>query len=325
MDPSALQSIYDEVRTPFKYGVVLRGEGGKHLDSPSVFCMNDKWFMLYVCMNEVGYETHLAVSDNLTDWVPQGKVLSFPAQGWDRWQCAGGVALTDYIWGGTNALQQFNGKYWASYIGGSLQGYETDPLAIGIASITDPTQPVEWDRFSGNPVLSREQPDVRDFERMTLYRSNIIWDKEATLGFPFVMFYNGKIKSSYEKIGMAVSHDMQRWIRYGDGPVVANGEDKDYGISGDPQIVKIDDVWVMFYFGAFWKPKAFNTFACSHDLVQWTKWEGPNLIEPSEDFDQEYAHKPWVLKHEGVVYHFYCAVGDQGRVLALATSKDLRR
>jgi hypothetical protein len=30
-----------------------------------------------------------------------------------------------------------------------------------------------------------------------------------------------------------------------------------------------------------------------------------------------------VLKYRGVVYHFYCAVGDQGRVIALATSKDL--
>lgn len=36
-----------------------------------------------------------------------------------------------------------------------------------------------------------------------------------------------------------------------------------------------------------------------------------------------YAHKPWVLKHDGIVYHFYCAVGDRGRVIALATSKPL--
>ena len=36
------------------------------------------------------------------------------------------------------------------------------------------------------------------------------------------------------------------------------------------------------------------------------------------------AHKPWVVRHEGVVYHFYCAVGDQGRVLGLATSAKVR-
>jgi HEAT repeat protein len=30
-----------------------------------------------------------------------------------------------------------------------------------------------------------------------------------------------------------------------------------------------------------------------------------------------------MIKHRGIVYHFYCAVGDQGRVIALATSRDL--
>ena len=138
------------------------------------------------------------------------------------------------------------------------------------------------------------------------------------------MYYNGKIKSGYERIGMAVSTDMIHWKRFGTEPVVANGEDQQRGISGDPQIVRMDDLWVMFYFGAFWQPGAFDTFACSTDLVHWTKWTGPHLIQPSEPWDKTYAHKPWVIKHDGVVYHFYCAVGDQGRVIALATSKDLR-
>ena len=120
---------------------------------------------------------------------------------------------------------------------------------------------------------------------------------------------------------MAVSDDMIHWQRFGKEPVVANGEEKQRGISGDPQIVRMGDLWVMFYFGAFWQPGAFDTFACSTDLVHWTKWTGPHLIEPSEPWDKTFAHKPWVIKHDGVVYHFYCAVGDQGRVIALATSQ----
>ncbi len=64
--------------------------------------------------------------------------------------------------------------------------------------------------------------------------------------------------------------------------------------------------------------------ARSADLLHWTKWTGPDLIQSSVPWDKTYAHKPWVIKHDGVVYHFYCAVGDQGRVIALATSKDLR-
>jgi len=80
----------------------------------------------------------------------------------------------------------------------------------------------------------------------------------------------------------------------------------------------------MFYFGAFWRPGAFDTFACSYDLVHWTKWNGLDLIAPSEPWDQEYAHKPWVVYWDGIVYHFYCAVGRQGRVIALAASQDFR-
>jgi predicted GH43/DUF377 family glycosyl hydrolase len=195
-------------------------------------------------------------------------------------------------------------------------------LAIGMAWTRTPDQALPWTRIPENPVLRCDQADARPFEKTTLYKSNIVHDREESLGYPFVMYYNGKIKTAYEKIGLAVSRDMIHWARYGRQPVVANGEQQENGISGDPQVVKMGDVWVMFYFGAFWKPKAFDTFACSYDLVHWTRWAGPHLIEPSEPWDAQYAHKPWLLKHDGIVYHFYCAVGDQGRVIALATSKD---
>jgi hypothetical protein len=269
-------------------------------------------------MNKVGYETHLAASDDLLRWTPLGKVLPFRQTGWDAFQAAGFLALQDTAWGGSHALAPFNGRYWFTYCGGALKGYETDPLAIGVAWTRDPARALAWTRLEG-PALSRDQPDARGFEKLTQYKSHVIRDPSRSLGHPFVMFYNGKTVSGYERIGMAVSDDMTRWTRYGRDPVIDNGQ----GISGDPQVVRIGDVWVMFYFGAFWKPKAFDTFACSYDLVRWTKWEGSHLIEPSEPWDREFAHKPWVVKHDGVVYHYYCAVGDQGRVIALATSKDL--
>jgi predicted GH43/DUF377 family glycosyl hydrolase len=319
-----MQQVYEEVKTPYKYGVVLRGEAGQLLDSPSVFRKDGQWYMIYIAStNEVGYETCLARSADLLNWEKLGNILSFPKEGWDRWQRAGYAALCDPAWGGSNGLETFDGKYWMSFLGGAHQGYETDPLAIGLAWTKTPTEAREWTPLAENPVLHRDQPDVRPFEKVTLYKSNIIWDKAKTLGSPFVMFYNGKIKGGYEKIGMAVSDDMVRWKRYGADAVVANGEDKKNGITGDPQVVKIGDLWVMFYFGAFWRPGAFDTFACSTDLVNWTKWTGTDLVHPSEPWDRQFAHKPWVVKHDGVVYHFYCAVGDQGRVIGLATSKDL--
>ena len=318
-----MQAVYDKVKTPFKYGIVIRGEKGQLVDCPSIFKKNNRWYMVYVGnTDKIGYETFLARSSDLLHWEKLGKIMSFRSDGWDRWQVDGGIALCDTKWGGTSKLLPFDGKYWMSYIGGALQGYETDPLAIGMAWTKTPARVREWIPVAENPVLSIVQPDVREFEKRTLYKSQIIRDKDNILGHPFVMFYNGKFKNGYERIGMAVSDDMVHWKRYGKEPVIANGEDKQRGISGDPQIVKMGDLWVMFYFGAFWEPGAFDTFACSADLVHWTKWTGPHLIEPSEPWDKQFAHKPWVIKHKGVVYHYYCAVGDQGRVIALATSKD---
>ena len=97
-----------------------------------------------------------------------------------------------------------------SYIGGALQGYETDPLSIGIAWTKAPDRAEEWTRIEENPVLGPTDADVRDFEKATLYKSQIIFDKSETLGHPFVMFYNGKEKTKHhtERIGMAVSMDM---------------------------------------------------------------------------------------------------------------------
>lgn len=322
-----MRQIYEEVKTPHKYGVIIQPEAGEMVDCPNVFRHGGRWYMMFVAIKDkVGYETHLAVSDDLVKWERLGKILTFRKEGWDAWQDDGGLALYDTRWGGTHQLGTHEGKYWLSYIGGAKQGYEPDPLAIGMAHTDDPTAVREWTRLAENPVLAPWQKDTRDFEHVTLYKSGIIRDEKRTLGAEFVMFYNGKAPPyGQEAIGIALSDDMRNWRRLGHGPVVNNVGPSPWAITGDPQLTKIGDVWVMFYFGAFWKPNAFDTFACSYDLVHWTKWDGPHLVEPSEAYDKQFAHKPWVLKHEGVVYHFYCAVSEQDRVIALATSKDLEK
>ena len=66
---------------------------------------------------------------------------------------------------------------------------------------------------------------------------------------------------------------------------------------------------------------AFNTFACSYDLVRWTRWTCRPLIAPTEPWENVHAHKPWLIRWQGVTYHFYCAVNDRGeRFIAVAHS-----
>ena len=321
-----MQQIYEEIKTPFKYGLVLvPGDSGKMVDSPSVFRFRNYWFMAFIVFDGKGYETWLAQSDNLLDWKTLGRIMSFTNTGWDASQKAGYIALQDYRWGKSYKISKYGGKYWMSYLGGSSVGYEAGELGIGMAFTRELTRPAEWERLI-KPVISAKDEDFRWYDNITLYKSTVIRTRHLINGCSFIMFYNAKGgdkengKATAERIAMAVSSDMIHWKRFGSSPVI----DHDTGISGDAFISKIGDVWVMFYYGAFWKPGAFDRFACSYDLVHWTPWKGEDLIRSSEEYDSKYAHKPFVIKHKGVVYHFYCAVDDKGnRGIAVATSKYL--
>jgi predicted GH43/DUF377 family glycosyl hydrolase len=328
-----MQKIYEEVKTPYKYGLVMVPEDNAHkLDCPTVFREGSYWYMTYLVYSGRGYETWLSRSKDLLNWENQGRLLSFSDPGnWDDNQKAGYNALQSTDWGGKYELGLYDGKYWMSYFGGKEKGYETEPLSIGIA-YTDqkPSIAQEWSRLP-KPVLSSADADVTWWDnRNKLFKSTVIEDKEKLTGHRFVMYYNAvgdsllnnKKTRWYERIGMAVSDDMEHWKRFGKNPVVHHP----VGITGDAVIQKIKNTWVMFYFGAFWKDRkgAFNRFAASKDLINWTDWQGEDLIRSSEKFDELYAHKSFVLKHRGVVYHFYCAVNQKDqRGIAVATSKDL--
>jgi predicted GH43/DUF377 family glycosyl hydrolase len=275
--------------------------------------------MTYVVFDGQGYETWLAESDDLLHWDSKGKIMSFTNDTWDANQKAGYVSLVDINWGGDYSVEKYNNKYWLTYLGGKTNGYEAGVLKIGLANSSTLLDVHEWNTFN-KPVLSPDDEDIRWFENKTIYKSLVIKDSLKNTGHPFVMYYNAKGKGDYESIAMAVSDDMVSWKRFGKNPVITQNK----GICGDAQIAKYNDLYIMFYFGAFWKPGAFDRFACSYDLIDWTDWNGPDLVASSEDYDKGFAHKPWVIKWNGVVYHFYNAVGNKGRVIALATSKDLK-
>ncbi|MFT2008866.1 glycosylase [Pontibacter sp. 13R65] len=331
---SEMQRVYEEVKTPHKYGLVLTApDDSKKTDCPTVFRKGNKWYMSYIVFDGQGYETWLAESKDLLNWKNLGRIMSFSNDStqWDAYQKAGYNALQDHKWGGSYKLKKFDNKYWMSYFGGNSKGYEPVPLSIGMAyTKKDPSTVHEWQRLP-KPVLAPGDPDVRWWEnRGKLFKSSVIWDKDKTTGYPFVMYYNAvgdslvdnKKTRWYERIGMAVSDDMVNWKRFNNDPVVHHP----VGITGDGIVQKMGDVWVMFYFGAFWEDRAgaFNRFAASYDLVNWTDWNGDNLIESSEPYDEQYAHKSFVVKHKGVVYHFYNAVNKkEQRGIAVATSKDM--
>ena len=47
--PEVMQQIYEEVETPYKYGIVVDAEKGS-ADCPGVFRHGDKWYMTYIAL-----------------------------------------------------------------------------------------------------------------------------------------------------------------------------------------------------------------------------------------------------------------------------------
>ena len=336
-----MQAIYDEVKTPYKYGMVVAPGNNYHkFDCPTVFRQGDKWLMTYVCYDGKdgtdgrGYETWLASSDDLLHWKTEGRLLSFKDDGWDMNQRGGFPSLIDWTWGGSYEMAPYKGRHWMTYIGGHGTGYEAvrEPLNIGLAwTKGNIAEAHEW-QSADKPLLSINDRDVQWWEQLVQYKSTVYDDPQKTLGKRFVMFYNAgginpgnQLKA--ERIGIALSNDLKRWQRYDGNPVYFH--EVPGSITGDAQIVKMDGLWVMFYFSAYNPARpynAYNTFAVSRDLVHWQDWNGPDLIVPSKPYDEMFAHKSYVLKHKGVVYHFYCAVNNAGqRGIALATSTRLGR
>ena len=40
-----MQAVYEEVKTPYKYGVVIEPPEGRMVDGPNVFRKDGKWYM----------------------------------------------------------------------------------------------------------------------------------------------------------------------------------------------------------------------------------------------------------------------------------------
>lgn len=304
-----------------------------------------------------GYETWLAESNDLLHWDIKGKVLEYATDenAWDLNQRGGFPALIDYNWGGSYEMQKHKGRNYITYIGGPGRGYEAveKPLSIGIASTDKDISVAHPWLCDTKPLMSYDDKDAQWWEYLTQYKSTIYKMDKKWFGAPYVMFYNAGGKDDThpkgERIGVALSKNMKDWKRFEGNPVFAH--DSDGTITGDAQIVWMPipatvsesvasgkkatapktstsentGIWVMYYFSAFNPSReynAYNTFAVSSDLKTWTDWNGADLIIPSKPYDEMFAHKSYVVKHNGIVYHFYCAVNNsEQRGIAVATSK----
>ncbi len=323
--PAEMREIYEKIKTPVKHGAVIKWD--RFLtDSPSVFLYRGHFYMYFIAISKdtsvSGYETHLAKSDDLLHWEYVGPIFCRNNENrWDSKQCAAYAAFPEIRWGMPPELQPINGSYMVSYLAGNSDGYEPDPLSMGLAQTADPTDKNAFRRFP-DPILSPADPDGRPFEERTLYKSYLFRDPLLSTGHPYVNCYNARSNQLTERIFLAVSDDGIHWERYGDRAVIdlISGHAGEI-ICGDPQIILMGDTYVMFFFRWREGGKAYNTFAASKNLADWTVWDGKPLVESEHEWENVHAHKSWFVRCGEKNYHFYCAVNSaQERFIALATN-----
>lgn len=298
--------------TSYKYPYpVLTGSGIKGafdemaVDIPFVFRHKHRFYMLYTGFDGTGYQSALAVSDDLLHWEPKGVILSREGDK-DRWDKGGGAATwmikeSDQLYD-TPRLKKVFGKYWLVYHSYPLAGYEEGPAEISLAW-TEDEELMDWHRLK-NPVFSWK--DGKDWEMGGLYKACIIRHEDT-----WYMFYNAKDRKARwtEQTGMAKSKDLTTWERCGKNPVLTVTPGAwDGRFLSDPYIVKDKDYWLNFYFG-YDKGHAQEGLAISYNLEDWEKIAEPILPHGSRgDIDENHAHKAAVFYYNGTLYHFYCAV-----------------
>lgn len=318
-----MQAVYEKLKTPYKYGAVMKFDD-KLCDSPSVFYYSGAWYMSFIQIDKnvssSGYESFLAKSDDLLHWEILFPIFERTDEDvWDAKQRAAYAAFVNNSLSGNFEIQPVNGKYYFSYLGGNLNGYETDPLKMGELSTTDLLDASCYHPFP-NPILQPSDPDARVGERLTIYKGHLVIDEKMTLGHRYICAYNAKDSDHVETVFLAVSDDGENWERYLDRAILQEPEAQ---ITGDPQIFTYGDLYVMIYF-VLKDGKTYNNFAVSYDLVNWTRWTGKPLIESEYEWENVFAHKVSFVIYNGVRYHFYCAVNSTGeRFIAVATSEKI--
>jgi len=293
-------------------------------DAPCVYQLPgqpDKWFMSFIGFNGQGYNSFVAESTNLLDWVRPRLAMGFgPTNEFDFGGCVVGAFLYEsYDLKSPRRLKKRDGSFWTLYGCYPRQGgYELRPGYEGVARSQDG---LTWRRARNTPTLAVRDADCDTWEKDCIYQPWLVEHRGR-----FFNFYNAA-NGGTERTGLAFSTDLLAWMRYPGNPVIdtrKGGYDEQF--CSDPKVFRDGDHWTMFYFGVG-RGGAHIMIAFSRDLVHWTAHPEP-LYQAGghpRGLDKQYAHKISLVynpKNEAF-YLYYCAVGNKGRGIGLITSKPL--
>ena len=305
--------MFESYETPYKLGTpVLEPSGvpGRFdallVDAPRLFRHHGKIYMMYIGYDGRGYQTALAVTEDMIHWKPLGVILPKGKPGeWDQVGRAGTCIVADIDLYGQRELKKIDGKYWLFFHSYPGEGYEVGSASQGIAW-TEEDSLLNW-HISDQPIFAKSEG--KQWDSGGLY-GNWVFPTENR----YCMFYNGKENLEWpwhEQVGLAFSDDMLHWKRCGQNPVLPvsqNGWDCYFSCGQHVLYDSKRKQWVMFYCG-YDGVHAQEGVAVSGDMLHWEKKKEPIIPNgPAGSLDEKHAHKPGVIWHEGVLYHYYCSV-----------------
>ena len=305
--------------TPYKLNrLVLRGSGvhgsfdQKSVDCPFVFHHEGRFYMTYVGFDGIGYQTGLATSENLVDWTSEGCILHRdPSSPVTRYNIAMMWILRENDVTSPGNLVKVKGRYLGAWHAYPKPGYEDGPAVIGLCWSDDL---LHWELDP--PCLRPDDPDAGAWEQGGLYKPCLVHHDGK-----YYIFYNAKTKpvikhgrtNWFEQTGVAISSDLRIWKRYAHNPLIHNGPPGswDSHFASDPCVLRYKNEWAYFYFGlSNTDGKARDLLALSkHGMLNPEKTDTALVVPgPPGSIDDDFSHKPSILMHDGVLYHFYCAV-----------------
>ncbi len=163
---------------------------------------------------------------------------------------------------------------------------------------------------------SGSQPVPGDWDGRSVAKAAVIRDNTV-----FKMWYDGTNLVGDVQVGLAASANGTSWAKSAANPVLSGtpGSWDEFAGERAPFVIKEGGVFKMWYESG--EPRQLG-YATSPDGVNWTKYPGNPILSPGPDgFDQEVVGHGAVL-HEGVYKLWYHAMGDEGPIIAYATSPD---
>lgn len=151
---------------------------------------------------------------------------------------------------------------------------------------------INWDRKSGEPVLSADQP----WEKVAVMCPDVIWNEKSS---QFRMWYSGGDQYEPDAIGYATSPDGLHWTKHANNPVFK--ADPDHAWERHKvtacHVVAHNDWYYMFYIGFRDVNHAQIGLARSRDgITNWERLPANPIIGPTAGgWDADACYKPFAI------------------------------